>query len=104
MSGKEDLERELQSVVQELRRREAALAGIDQVITGIRFSLEQFDPGRAVHTGQARAVMQADARRRQLREELEKRLKERVEAAREVVRAEERKSLLEEELAAHAGE
>jgi hypothetical protein len=104
VSEKEDLERELQSVVQELRRREAALAGIDQVITGIRFSLDQFDPGRAVRTGHARAVMQADARRRQLREELEKRLKERGEAAREVARAEERKSLLEEELVAHAGE
>jgi len=104
VSEREELERELQTVLLELRRREAVLYGIDQAITGLTFSLEQYNPQRAVRSGEARMVMQADARRRQVREELEKRTKERAQAAQEVARAEERKKLVEEELLAHAGE
>ena len=102
MSEKENLEQEMQGVLQELRRREGVLAGIDQAITSLRFALDQVDPRRALLVGEARMVMQVDARRRQLKADLEKRLKERTQAAEEVARAEARKTLLEEELLAHA--
>lgn len=98
MSSKDEDERYLEEVVQELRRREGVLRSIEREIEELRHRLEGVQLGKSLRRGDVVRLKSAEEYRAQLKEDLKGKLRKRNEALEDIARAKSRKEMVEEDL------